>query len=165
MEATNQRFTSGHCLGTTKSSKQIKVCKKNLRNCAEWMIVSLVSYSKSKGQILKLAAVFNALFSLEPSHPLNDQLSDISVKAAINFIETCNEHTAIIGGRKTLTEPCHVSIFMTDSVYARTANYKSLHACSLFFTKPKQPEKRRRYSILPKKPRQLYIHQPFCSLG
>ncbi len=58
--------------------------------------------NKFKGQILRLVAVFNALFSLDPNHPLSDQLSDIS---AIKLIETCNEHTAIIGGRKTLTEP------------------------------------------------------------
>lgn len=61
--------------------------------------------SISKGQILRLAAVFNALFSLDAAHPLSDELSVDSVKAAINFVETCNEHTAIIGGRKTITEP------------------------------------------------------------
>ena len=56
--------------------------------------------SKSKRQILRLAAVFNALFSLDPSHPLSNHLSD---KAAVNFVETCNKHTAIIGGRATVT--------------------------------------------------------------
>ena len=61
--------------------------------------------SKSKGQILRLAAVFNALFSLDPSHPLSNHLSDKAVEAAVNFVETCNEHTAIIGGRATVTDP------------------------------------------------------------
>ena len=62
--------------------------------------------SKSKGQILWLAAFFNALFSLDPNHPFSDNvLSTSSVKAAVNFVETCNEHTAKIGGRKTITEP------------------------------------------------------------
>lgn len=61
--------------------------------------------SKSKGQILRLAAVFNALFSLDPNHPLSDRLSDKAVEAAVNFVETCNEHTAIIGGRATVTDP------------------------------------------------------------
>ena len=61
--------------------------------------------SKSKGQILRLAAVFNALFSLDPNHPLSDHLSDKAVEAAVNFVETCNEHTAIIGGRATVTDP------------------------------------------------------------
>ena len=59
--------------------------------------------SKSKCQILRLAAVFNALFSLDPSHSLNTELSSMSVKAAINFVQVCNEHTAIIGGRKNIT--------------------------------------------------------------
>lgn len=68
--------------------------------------------SKSKGQILRLAAVFNALFSLDPNHPITGNLlSTASVKAAINFIETCNEHTAIIGGRKTVTEPLSRKLF------------------------------------------------------
>jgi len=53
--------------------------------------------SKYEDQILGLAAVFNALFSLHPSHPLNPELSSLSVKAAINFVQVCNEHTAIIG--------------------------------------------------------------------
>ena len=59
--------------------------------------------SKSKGQILQLAAVFNAPFSLDPSHSLNTKLSSMSVKAAMNFVQVCNEHTAIIGGRKNIT--------------------------------------------------------------
>lgn len=61
--------------------------------------------SKSKGQILRVAAVFNALFSIDSEHPLNQELSISSLKAAINFVEVCNEHTAIIGGRKNTTDP------------------------------------------------------------
>ena len=63
--------------------------------------------SESKGQILRVAAVLNALFSMDCDHPLNEhkQLSTISVKAAINFVEVCNEHTAIIGGRNNTSDP------------------------------------------------------------
>lgn len=61
--------------------------------------------SKSKGQILRVAAIFNALFSLDPDHPLQEELSFVAIKAAINFVEMCNEHTAIIGGRKNTLEP------------------------------------------------------------
>lgn len=61
--------------------------------------------SKSKGQILRVAAVFNALFSLDDSHPIEEVLSSTAVKAAISFVEMCNEHTAIIGGRKSSLEP------------------------------------------------------------
>jgi len=59
--------------------------------------------SKSKGQILRLAAVFNVLFSLDTRHPLSETLSDDSIHAAINFVEVCSDHAAIIGGRKSTT--------------------------------------------------------------
>ena len=52
--------------------------------------------SKSKGQILRLSAIFNALFSIDPSLKCESELSSSSVKAAINFIEVCSEHLAIV---------------------------------------------------------------------
>ena len=52
-----------------------------------------------------MAAVFNTLFSMDSEHPLKQELSLSSVKAAINFVEVCNDHTAIIGGRKNTTDP------------------------------------------------------------
>ena len=61
--------------------------------------------SKSKGQILRVAAIFNALFTLDDCHPLEEVLSTVAIKAAINYVEMCNEHTAIIGGRKSTVEP------------------------------------------------------------
>ena len=33
------------------------------------------------------------------------QLSSASVEAAINFVEVCNEHTAVIGGRSNTSDP------------------------------------------------------------
>ena len=36
---------------------------------------------------------------------LNKQLSIASIEAAINFVEVCNEHTAIIGGRNNTSDP------------------------------------------------------------
>ena len=45
--------------------------------------------SKSRGQVLRLAAVFNILFTLDNDHPTDD-VSDKAVKAAINFVKvTC----------------------------------------------------------------------------
>ena len=73
--------------------------------------------SKSKGQILQLAAVFNALYSLDPSHLLNTKLSSLSVKAAINFVQVCNEHTAIMGGRKNITTALSLITFKPKSAY------------------------------------------------
>lgn len=40
--------------------------------------------SKSKGQILRLAAVFNALYSLDPSHLLNTKLRIFIVSQSCN---------------------------------------------------------------------------------
>jgi len=59
--------------------------------------------SKAKGQILRAAAVLHALFSIDPLHPRSEELSSMSIVAAINLIEVCNEHTAFIGGRKGIT--------------------------------------------------------------
>ncbi len=49
--------------------------------------------------------MFNALFSLDPNYPLSDILLDKAVAAAVNFVELCNEHIAIIGGRANVTDP------------------------------------------------------------
>jgi hypothetical protein len=61
--------------------------------------------SKSKGQILRLAACMNALFSLDPLHPLEAELSPMSIDASIDYVEVCNEHTSVMGGRKNTTSP------------------------------------------------------------
>ena len=61
--------------------------------------------SKAKGQILRAAAALHALFSIDPQHPRSEELSSVSILAAINLIEVCNEHTALIGGRKGITAP------------------------------------------------------------
>ena len=52
--------------------------------------------SKSKGQILRLSAVFNALFSIDPSLKCESKL----FSSAINFIEVCSKHLAIVSGRR-----------------------------------------------------------------
>ena len=61
--------------------------------------------SKAKGQILRAAAVLHALFGIDPSYSKTEELSSMSIIAAINLIEVCNEHTALIGGRKGITAP------------------------------------------------------------
>ena len=65
--------------------------------------------SKSKGQILRLAACMNALFSLDPLHLLKNELSPMSIDASIDYVEVCNEHTSVMGGRKILHHHCRVS--------------------------------------------------------
>ena len=55
--------------------------------------------AKSKAQMMRVAAVLHALFSLDPMHKLTTELSACSVKAALNLVEVCNKHARIIAGR------------------------------------------------------------------
>ena len=62
--------------------------------------------SKSRGQVLHLAAVFH-LFSLrsEESHePLAIEVSEEAVKAAIDFMKMSIQQVAFIAGRGDLKE-------------------------------------------------------------
>jgi len=63
--------------------------------------------SKQKGQILRVAAIFHALFSIDEEYVFDDTISTQAIAAAINFVEACGEHCASIAGRKgtTIQEP------------------------------------------------------------
>ena len=67
--------------------------------------------SKSKGQILRLAAIFNALFGIDAGYETKEYLSDKSIEAAINFVDVCIEHATIIGGKKS-TPFCEYYVYM-----------------------------------------------------
>ena len=54
---------------------------------------------KSKAQMMRVAAVLHVLFSLDNDHNLTPELSASAVKAAINLVDVCNEHTRIFAGR------------------------------------------------------------------
>ena len=49
--------------------------------------------------MMHVAAVLHVLFSLDPEHSLTTELSADAVKAAINLVDVCNEHTRIFAGR------------------------------------------------------------------
>ena len=60
--------------------------------------------SKSKGQILRTAAVLHVLFEMENQSEEHDS-NDISPKAmvaAIDFVQTSVQHTAYIAGKDTI---------------------------------------------------------------
>ena len=59
--------------------------------------------SKSRGQVLRLAAIFNILFSMG-NDETTDDISDFAVRAAINFVKITCQQTAYIGGRGRLEE-------------------------------------------------------------
>ena len=52
----------------------------------------------------------NALFSLDPLHPLKAELSHTSIDASIDYVEVCNEHTSVMGGQKNTSPLSRKSI-------------------------------------------------------
>ena len=60
--------------------------------------------SKSKGQILRLAAVLQVLFQVEENTDQSNIISDEALSAAIDFIQTSVQHTAYIAGRDNISE-------------------------------------------------------------
>ena len=55
--------------------------------------------SKSRGQILRVAAVMHALFHLETPLAIPNIISEDAIKAAVNFVELCNQHADFLSGR------------------------------------------------------------------
>ena len=55
--------------------------------------------SKSKGQILRTAAVMHALFHMETPTSISAEISEAAVKAADCFVDYCLQHAAFLGGR------------------------------------------------------------------
>ena len=54
--------------------------------------------SKSLGQILRVSAALHILFNIESEDDIPDIISNSAIEAAINFVETCCQHTAYICG-------------------------------------------------------------------
>lgn len=55
--------------------------------------------SKSKGQILRVAAVLHVLFHVDTPHNIPSKVEEVAVKVAINFVDLCIQHAAYITGR------------------------------------------------------------------
>lgn len=55
--------------------------------------------SKSLGQILRDSAVMHILFHINDETHLPSVISNMTVDAAINFVEVCYQHTAFTTGR------------------------------------------------------------------
>ena len=60
--------------------------------------------SKQKGQALRVAAVMNALFSLDDKYKLKALIDEDAVKAAIDFVQVCGDHASLLSGRRRLVE-------------------------------------------------------------
>ena len=60
--------------------------------------------SKSRGQILRVAATMHVLFHLDTPLTIPPTISEAALKAAQSFVELCNEHAAFLGGRGDIGE-------------------------------------------------------------
>ena len=60
--------------------------------------------SKSKGQILRIAATLHVLFNLKSPLAIPAVISDSAIKAAINLVDVCLQHAAFLAGRGEIDE-------------------------------------------------------------
>lgn len=60
--------------------------------------------SKSRGQILRVAATMHVLFHLDTPLSIPSTISDEALKAAQEFVEMSNQHAAFLAGRGHITE-------------------------------------------------------------
>ena len=60
--------------------------------------------SKSKGQILRVAAVLHVLFHRDTPLNIPENVSEEAVKAAVNFVDLCLQHAAYLAGRGDISE-------------------------------------------------------------
>ena len=60
--------------------------------------------SKSKGQILRVAVTLHVLVNWESPQSIPDEISDAAMKAAINVVDVCIQHSAYLAGRGDLQD-------------------------------------------------------------
>lgn len=61
--------------------------------------------SKSKGQVLRVAAALHFLFNVNsPTSQVSDEISEEAILASINFVALCCQQTAFMAGRGSITE-------------------------------------------------------------
>jgi len=64
--------------------------------------------SKSKGQILRVAAALHVLFHLGNLISVSNDITDDAITAAINFLGLCCQQTAYMAGREDIKEEIQI---------------------------------------------------------
>ena len=83
-----------------------------------YYVVCLGMLSKSRGQILCIAAVLHVLFHLDTPHNIPTNIADNAVTAAIDFVELCIQHVMYITGRgKVQAEVDSIHQVLQGTVY------------------------------------------------
>lgn len=73
--------------------------------------------SKSKGIILRLAAVLHILFHIETPNKIPQEICPDAIRAAINYVDMCCQHAAHIAGRGDIAEAI---------LHLQTGNFKGM---------------------------------------
>ena len=60
--------------------------------------------SKSRGQVLRVADTLHVLFHLDTPQVIPADIADNALKAALDFVEVCNQHTSFLAGRGLISE-------------------------------------------------------------
>ena len=60
--------------------------------------------SKSRGQILRVAAVMHVLFHLDTPINIPQDISEDAILASQCFVELCNQYAAFLAGRGDILE-------------------------------------------------------------
>ena len=69
------------------------------------MFICIGILSKSRGQVLRVAAVLHTLFSIENENMnIPDEVSEAALKAAVNFVRVSCQQTAYVAGRGLIDE-------------------------------------------------------------
>lgn len=77
--------------------------------------------SKSKGQILRVAATLHNLFHLKKMTSLKGEINDDTIAAAINLVEICCQQAAFIAGRGDIKEEIDI---------IQASECKQVHECA-----------------------------------
>ena len=81
--------------------------------------------SKSKGQILRVAAAFHILFNVGTPEEITDEISDEAIAASINFVGLCCQQTAFMAGRGQIEE--EIQIIKASMLYIHCVQLGILH--------------------------------------
>ena len=63
--------------------------------------------SKSRGQVLRIAAIQHVLFTLDSDELCGNTVTDAAIKAAINFVQVTCQQAAYIGGQGKIEDELH----------------------------------------------------------
>ena len=83
--------------------------------------------SKSKGQILRVAATFHVLFHLDRPEVIPQEISEGAITAAITFVGMCCQQTVFVAGRGDITEEIRIIKASPWMLNVRQLHLVSLH--------------------------------------